>query len=365
MPGRSRPPLPDHPAQRIALIKPSALGDIVHALPVLAALRRRYPAAHITWVVNRGYEPLLRGHPDLDATLPFDRGAARHGLRAAAATWARFLGQLRRHCFDLVLDLQGLLRSGIMVAVSGAARRVGLDSAREGAHWFYTDVVPVPRPDTLHAVERYWLLADALGAGAGPRTFVVPVADEARCWADERLQGYPRPWLALGPGSRWPTKRWPPAHFAALVRQAQRHFGGTPVFVGGADEMFLSRAVRSELTGPALDLTGRTTLPQLAAVLARADLMLANDTGPLHLAAALGRPVVAPYTCTSVRLTGPYGQDRRAVETTVWCQGSYLKRCSRLECMAELTPERVWPVLREVLQQWQSRTTSSALRPRA
>ncbi len=110
------------------------------------------------------------------------------------------------------------------------------------------------------------------------------------------------------------------------------------------------------LAGPALDLSGLTTLPQLSAVLARADVMVANDTGPLHLAAALGRPVVAPYTCTKVRLTGPYQSPATAVESRVWCQGSYLKRCPRLECMPELTPDRLWPVLREVLQSWESRS---------
>src|SRR5262245_40238243 len=136
MPARGRIPLRDYPAQRIALIKPSALGDIVHALPVLTALRRRYPQAHITWIVNRGYEPLLRGHPDLDATLPFDRRGqpnppgplsltGKGGERALGyrlitrplrrlAGYGRFLRACRERNFDLVVDLQGLLRSGIM-----------------------------------------------------------------------------------------------------------------------------------------------------------------------------------------------------------------------------------------------------------
>jgi ADP-heptose:LPS heptosyltransferase len=156
----------------------------------------------------------------------------------------------------------------------------------------------------------------------------------------------------LGVGSRWLTKRWPPEHFAAVAERAQSEFGGTIVFVGGGDEANLSAAVSGRLTGATLDLTGRTTLPQLAAVLARADVMLANDTGPLHLAAALGRPVVAPYTCTRVAWTGPYAQTHRAVETRVWCAGSCRRRCSRMECMSELTPDRLWPVLREVLETW-------------
>jgi lipopolysaccharide heptosyltransferase I len=359
MPSHNAIRLREYPARRIALIKPSALGDIVQSLPVLTALRRRYPAAHITWVVNRGYEPLLHGHPDLDTTLPFDRGASRAGWLQAASLYYRFLSQIRRQRFDLVVDLQGLFRSGLMAVASGAVRRVGLGSAREGAVWFYTDVVPVADFNALHAVDRYWLAAEALGAGDGPKCFRVPVPEAAHRWAVATLADYPRPWLALGVGSRWITKRWPPAHFADLVQKAQRQFGGTAVFVGSRDEAPLSQAVAAELAGPTCDLIGRTTLPQLAAVLRLSDVMLANDTGPLHLAAALGRPVVAPYTCTKVRLNGPYGGTAGAVEARVGCQGSYLKRCPRLECMDELTPARLWPVLQEILYTWESNCRSA------
>jgi heptosyltransferase I len=352
MPGRSRVPLRYYPARRVALLKPSALGDIIHSLPVLTALRRRYPEAHIAWVVNRSYEPLLRGHPHLNEALPFDRRSA-GGLKGLPGL-ARFLAELRRRRFDLVVDLQGLFRSGLMALASGAARRVGLSTAREGAWWAYTDVVRVADFNAVHAVDRYWLAAEALGAG-GEKEFHVPVADAARAWARQALRGCPRPWLAVGPGSRWATKRWPPEHFAALLRRAQARFGGTAVFVGSPAEAQLAEAVRAAIEGPSLDLTGRTALPQLAALLAEADAMLANDTGPLHLAAALGRPVVAPYTCTKVRLNGPYGAERGAVETAVWCGGSYVKRCRRLECMAELTPDRLWPALHEVLRTWESR----------
>lgn len=358
--GRSLIRLRDYPARRVALVKPSALGDVVHALPVLSALRRRYPDAHITWVVNASYAPLLAGHPDLDDTLTFDRGAGRAGWRRAAGSFARFARELRRRRFDLVLDLQGLLRSGLMAFATGARRRVGLSTSREGAAAFYTDVVEVAGDrDRLHAVDRCWAMAEALGAGGAPREFRVPLAPEARAWAAERLHGLPRPWLAVGPGSRWPTKRWPPAHFAELVRRAQSRHGGTAVLVGGGEEADLAAAVRAGIVGPALDLSGRTTLPRLAAVLAAADVVVANDTGPLHLAAALGRPVVAPYTCTNVRRSGPYAVGG-AVETTVWCAGSYRRRCGRMECMAELTPDRLWPKLAEVLQSWECRRPQTA-----
>jgi heptosyltransferase I len=360
MPGRRRVPLSQYAASRIALLKPSALGDIVHSLPVLSALRRRFPNAHITWVVNRAYEPLLQGHPDLNDTLAFDRRRARKGWLATAASHARFAGLLRWKRFDLVIDLQGLFRSGLMARLTGAPRRVGLSSSREGASSFYTDIVDVPGGlNGLHAVDRYWCVAEALGAGTGPRRFKVPVSDDARRRALSTLSDWPRPWMVFGVGSRWATKRWRPAHFAALARRAQAEFGGTIVFVGTAGEAALAAEVQAGLTGPALDLSGRTTLPELAAVLQLCDVMVANDTGPLHLAAALGRPVVAPYTCTKARLTGPYGS-RGAVETTVWCAGSELKRCSRMECMDELTPDRLWPTLARVLTTWQMQPAESA-----
>jgi heptosyltransferase-1 len=309
MPGRNRPPLDEYPARRIALLKPSALGDIVHCLPVLTALRRRYPRAHITWVVNRSYEPLLAGHRDLDATLSFDRGA---GLWAGVRTFARLLLELRRQCFDLVVDLQGLFRTGLMAAATWAPRRVGLSTAREGAVWFYTDVVPVADFDALHAVDRCWLVAQALGAGRMAKEFHVPLGAEARAWAERMLAGRPRPWLVLGAGSRWMTKRWPPAHFAALARRARADFGGTVLLVGGKDEAALSLAVRERLGGPVLDLTGATTLPQLAALLARADVVLANDSGP---GPARRRPLYLHQGAAQrpLRPGGRLGRDDRVV----------------------------------------------------
>src|SRR5689334_15460964 len=206
--------------RRIALVKPSALGDIVHSLPVLCALRARFPNAHITWVVNRSYEPLLRSHKALDATLPFDRGATKSAIKLI-----RFARRLRAGGFDLVIDLQGLLRTGLMAAVTGAARRIGLSSSREGASFFYTDVVPDDW--NAHAVDRYWRVAAALGAGDCPKRFDVPLEPDALAWADRQVVQLPRPWLVLAVGARWLTKRWPPEHFAALGRDAIHRAGGS------------------------------------------------------------------------------------------------------------------------------------------
>ena len=359
MSGRSLPPLSEIDARRIVLLKPSSLGDVVHCLPVLTALRRRFPLAHIRWVVNQTYAELLHGHPDLDEVLTIDRESARRGLWRGARSFVALTEQVRRLRPDLVIDLQGLFRTGMLARVSGAARRVGLGTAREGAAWFYTDVVPVPDPQNVHAVDRLWHVAEAFGAGDGPKRFRLVLSEESRRWAGERLADLPRPWLAVGVGARWRTKRWPAAHFAALVRQAQDQFGGTVVFVGGRDETAAANLVAAKLVGPTLNFTGRTTLSRLTALLSEADVMVANDTGPLHLAAALGRPVVAPYTCTKVLLTGPYGAQAGAVETRVWCAGSRVKRCRRMECMTELTPDRLWPRLEEVLRTWETRKRSA------
>src|SRR5262249_18028866 len=138
-----------------------------------------------------------------------------------------------------------------------------------------------------------------------------------------------------------------------LASRARARFGGTAVFVGGAGDAALSAAPRARLTGPALDLAGKTTPPRPAALLGRADLVVAHDPGALDLAAALGGPVAAPYTCTRVGLTGPYGATG-AVATRVRCAGSLRKTCGRMDCLAELTPERLWPVVSEVLARWQS-----------
>lgn len=345
--------------RRIALLKPSALGDIVHALPVLSALRAKFPDARITWVVNKAYAPLLAGHPHLTDTLAFDRGAFKNGAGTAARYAVSFAAELRRRRFDCVIDLQGLMRTGLMCLAAGSPRIVGFANAREGARFAYTQRIRVPDADRIHAVERYWRIAEALGCGDGPKRFLVPIQEKEVEAVRAELAGVPRPWLAFAVGARWLTKRWPPAHFAELARRAQSDFGGTCLFVGTADDTPLSLEAMKPLAAPALDFTGRTSLPRLAAILSQCDAMIANDTGPLHLAAALGRPCVAPYTCTQVARHGPFGSMAGGVETTVHCRGSYLKTCDRLICMPDLTPERLWGRLAEVLESCASRSRSA------
>jgi heptosyltransferase-1 len=346
-------------ARRIALIKPSALGDIVHALPVLTALRVRFPNARITWVVNAAFEALIRNHPDLTDTLPFDRAAFRKAPWHSAGYALVFATELRNRQFDLVIDLQGLFRSGLMCLATGATRRVGFTTAREGSRYAYTDKIRTPNPRQMHAVERNWKIAEAIGVGDIPKRFHVPVDPLEVTALEAILAGLPRPLLAVAVGAKWVTKRWLPGHFAELMRSFQAHFGGTCLFIGTSEDTAATLEVIRRLSGPSLDFTAKTSLPRLAALLSLCDAMVGNDTGPLHLAAALGRPCIAPYTCTRVKLHGPYTAIRGVVETSVPCGGSYRKSCPDMICMPELTPDRLWPELLETLKAWQARQPNS------
>jgi heptosyltransferase-1 len=329
---------------RVCIIKPSALGDVVNALSALSALRAIWPEAKISWVINASLRGLLDGHPELDEVVVYDRARTSFSPRGLAR-FARFLGGLRGGEYDLAIDLQGLLRSGLMAAATRAPFRVGLADAREGATRFYTHRVTPPPPGS-HAVDRLLKVAESFGADISSPRFTVAAGEAERGWARRALSGVASPCLMLNMGARWQTKRWPPEHFAEIARRAVAAFGAGLVAVGAPEDRPIVDAFRAHLGEiPLVDLCGRTTLPQLAALFAESDLVLSNDSGPLHLATAAGARVVGVYTCTSAALNGPYGPRATAVETQVWCAASYVTTCSRLECFTELTPDRVWDVV--------------------
>jgi ADP-heptose:LPS heptosyltransferase len=245
-----------------------------------------------------------------------------------------------------------------MALATGAPRRVGFRNAREGSRYAYTHKLPSPGRTAGHAVDRMWAVAEAFGVGHLPKVFRVPLRAEEVAAARGALEGLPRPWVAVAVGAKWVTKRWPADHFAELLRRAHAHFRGSAVFVGGPEDTPAAREVIAKLGGPALDLTGKTSLPRLSALLSQCDAMAGNDTGPLHLAAALGVPCVAPYLCTKVAWHGPYTQASNCVETAVACGGSYIKKCPNMVCMPELAAGRLWPKLAEVLDTWQRKRPS-------
>jgi lipopolysaccharide heptosyltransferase I len=334
---------------RVCIIKPSSLGDVVHALPILAALRARWPSAHLAWVVNWPFREVLEGHPALDELIVHDRSTRRGDVLGIVGTSALFR-RLAQGRFDLTIDLQGLLRSALMTAATRARVRVGLADAREGARWFYTDSVDASRL-RVHAVDRVGRVAAAFGATLGEPRFDLPIGIESTQWAQQILAPLPAPRIVLNVGARWPTKRWPPEHFAEIGRRAALEYGASLIAVGSsADRPLVQALISCAGATSILNLCGRTSLPQLAALSQAADLMISNDTGPLHVAAAAGARVVGIYTCTDPALTGPAGPRTAVVQTGIWCKCSLRKTCPRMECMTELAPERVWPVIRSQIE---------------
>ncbi len=334
--------------QRICIIKPSSLGDVIHCLPILPALRQLFPMAQISWVVNAAFRSLLDSHPHVDEVIAFERGKSGLSSSGASST-AHLCGRLLRQRFDLTIDLQGLLRSGLMTAATRAPVRVGIADAREGARWFHTHHVPAARLG-LHAVDRVGRVVAALGLEHFEPAFHISPSAQDQLWARETLAAISRPSLILNLGARWMTKRWPPEHYAEIARRAAAEFGAGLVCVGAGVDTQLAAAMRDAIAPlPLLDLTGKTTLLQLAALAQHSQLFVSNDTGPLHLAAPAGASVVGIYTCTDPRLTGPYGPRVTTVRSCVWCAPSFRKTCNRLECFAELNPDRVWPVVKSRL----------------
>ncbi|MCX7886704.1 MAG: glycosyltransferase family 9 protein [Verrucomicrobiae bacterium] len=300
---------------KILIVKPSSLGDVVHALPAVARIRRQFPNAHIAWVINRSLASLLRHSPVADELILFDRERPVH--------FVPLLWQIRRGYFDTVVDLQGLLRSAVMSWAAGAPRRIGLSDAREGARLFYNEVVAVSR---AHAVARYLRAADHLGCANGTVEFPLGIRSQPR-------EG----WIAIHPFARWPSKHWGDDRFAELVRRLPRE----RVVVTGT----LAERERAGKIAPGCrNEAGNTDLYQLAELYARCAVLVTNDSGPMHIAAAVGTPVVALFGATDPGLTGPYGPQHMVLRAGVSCSPCFRRRCRhwpRMECMKKLSVEDV------------------------
>jgi heptosyltransferase-1 len=331
---------PNFSPASILIIKPSAIGDVVHALPVLNLIRRRWPGARISWLVTPACAGLLEGHPQLDEVILFERrrfGAAWRSPKAAKALWS-FSRSLRHHQFDLVVDLQGLFRSGWIAWKTRAPYRVGPSNAREFGWAFYTHRVPVSWD--WHAVERNLAVAEALGCGKGPVEFEFPTNDEDRAAVAAMVPEGKR-FAVMLPGTNWVTKRWPVEHYAECVEPLRSRYGLETVIAGGPGEA----ALASRIEG--LNLCGKTTLRQLVALLERAELVIANDSGPMHIAAALGRPLVTPFGPTNPARTGPYGRGDSAIRLELPCSPCYSRRCSHRSCLKWIGAEAVLTVAAE------------------
>ncbi|MFH1136739.1 MAG: glycosyltransferase family 9 protein [Pseudomonadota bacterium] len=328
----------------ILIVKLSAIGDVVLALPFLESLRRAFPRARITWLVEEAAAGLLPPPPLLDRVLVARRKTWLRELAAgrpwrAARDVGGFIRELRRERYDVVVDLQGLLKSGVWVGLSRGKRKIGFDRTRELSYLFLGERLPRYDPER-HALLRYLDAAVYLGGAAEPVMFRFPERPEAAREAEKLLAGLSRPLVAVNPGAKWPSKLWPEAHWRELIRRLAGDLGLGVVLTGSPDE----RAANGRLAlgpDPAADLTGRTSLPVLAEVFRRVDLVVGPDTGPMHLAAATGTPVIALFGPTAPWRTGPFGPGSLALRTGIECSPCFRKSCPRPRCLTDLTPDTV------------------------
>lgn len=332
---------------RILLIKPSSLGDIIHTLPVVSAIRAQWPESHITWLVKRQWAEVVERVEGIDRVWAVD---------PTVRSWITQGLALRAERFDLALDLQGLFRSAMLARVSGAPMRIGFANGREGSPWFYTHRVSVPDSD-LHAVDRYLLLAAALGIEL-PRKprFVFRMLDEDLSAVRGVFQrhGYSidKPWVAMNVGARWLTKRWPLTSFATVADQLSGSHRAPVVIIGSAEDRLYANKLQSLMTRPCVNVSGEVPLKCLPALLSKATVMITNDSGPMHIAAACGVPVVAMFGPTSATRTGPYGVGHHVLTGQVSCSPCFSRVCQHnpeMECLVRITPTHVVDVVRPLL----------------
>lgn len=344
------------PPQRILLIKPSSLGDIVHALPVLAAVRRQWPQAHIAWLAGSTFAPVLAGHPLLDEVIPFDR--ARFGRMwrsvSAAREFLRFVRALRARRFDLVIDLQGLLRSALLARMCGARHVIGFADAREGGWLLYNTRVPVP-PGEQHAVEKLGAVCAALGIPFNASQFPLGLHAEELEAARRKLRASGlapgAEFIAALPGARWNSKLWPEQSFAELLDRLAETGAPPVVMLGAPDEHARAAEIAMRSAAPPLNLVGKTSLRELAAILALARAVVSQDSGPMHVAAALDRPLIALFGPTNPVRTGPWSQRARVIQLPLACSPCYRRECplGHHDCLRTLDAARVVDAVRESL----------------
>ena len=328
----------------IVLVKLSSLGDVVHALPVAAALRARFPRARLSWIVERREAALLRGNGVLDAVVDVDtRGWRRARTPADLVGAGGALGELARGLraarFDVAVDLQGLVKSGLVTAATRAPLRIGFAApfCRERFSALFTNRHVTPPVTARHVVEQYLAVLEPLGVRPTAIAFPLPAdpAAEARVDAFFMRSGVkPRDRLVvLLSGAGRADKRWPVDRFAALARSLTADAGGSVLVVWGPGEHDTATAIVESAGGGRTRLAPASTIEELIALLQRASVVVGGDTGPLHLAAALGVACVGLYGPTAAERNGPWGQLNRALQSA----DGTLARIGVTEVLARVT----------------------------
>ena len=341
---------------KILVVKTSAIGDVIHTLPALLSLRDHYPDAHIAWLVEEAAAELITGHRALNRVLVARRKTWLADLRAgrvlrALREFVQFIRILRDTHYDLVIDFQGLLKSAIWVFVARGVRKAGFD---RGMHRAELGHVPLnqrvlPVDMNQHAIERGLLLLKGIGIPAAGIRYELPVSPNHESEAVVLLHasgvGEQDRLVVINPMARWPTKLWEPASFAAVADRLE-HQGIRVVFTGGTQDRFSIDEIGRLMESKIRRLDGRTSLKTLAAIYRRTQVLLTTDSGPMHLAAAVGTTVVALFGPTAPWRTGPYGPGHTVLRAGISCSPCFKKDCLTTDyeeraCMKRLSVDEV------------------------
>jgi heptosyltransferase I len=340
---------------RILLIKLSALGDVIQTLPTLEAIRAAYPQADITWLVEEAAAPILELHPALDSLVVSRRrswlAAGQQGsLYTAWQEFRQVVQSIRQRPYDLVIDFQGLLKSAFWTRLARSPRKIGFDRTREYSYLPLTERLPPYDPDE-HAVRRYLRVARYLGAAAESIRFRLALPNGVGEDLDYLWSEKTGPLIVMHPGTRWPSKHWPPENFAFLADALRHARQARVVFTGSPADRPLIAGIRSCMSTSAEDLSGRTDLKALTRLFYQADAAVTTDTGPMHLAAAVGTPVVAVFGPTAPWRTGPFGPQHRVIRTNLPCSPCFQRHCLKPECLTGLAVDQVLAAVGEILNQ--------------
>jgi heptosyltransferase-1 len=341
----------------ILIVKLSAIGDVIHTLPSLAALRRLYPDAHITWVVEEAASPIVKGNPYLDTLIISRRKTWSENLKkrihlGETLKEARmFIRQLRQRPYDIVIDFNGLMKSAILVLISGAQRKIGYDSLQELSGLFYNE--KIYENMSKHAVDRYLDFVHHLGKASENPEFYLPVSQADGEAVDTLLDNAgiskEKKFVAMSPMSfAGETRLWYEDRFAALADRIITELKMGVVFTGMGSGGMIER-IQSLMTNNALNLEGKTSLLELAHLYKHAALLITPDSGPMHIAAAVGTPVIALFGASAYWRTGPYGPGHTIIRANLPCSPCFLKKCATRTCMADIRPEQVFAAVEKQL----------------
>jgi len=326
---------------KIFILKPSSLGDIVQALPVLRLLKLHIPQSQIYWWVDTRFSSILKGDKDLDGVIYFDRY---HW--ASPYYWgevARSILNVRKERFDLVIDLQGLLRSGAFAWIANGELLIGVDEPREGANGFYDIAVRRPSYYT-HAVDWYLEVLKVLDIPVHFNFDWLPIRPEIADSIKEKWIADSR-YVVICPGGRWKTKRWFDQNYISLAKRLADEDSDITFVIIGVNECFeVGEKIREVLKDRCINLAGKTTIPEMIEVIRFSQYVVSNDTGPMHIAAALKKPTVAIFGPTEPKRTGPYGFLQGVVQASLPCVPCFKRKCknpNQLECLRLVTTETV------------------------